>query len=122
MGGAEKVFECVGSPGTMEDAVRLARQGGEVALVGMPPARSCLDLTALWYKEVSLAGSYTYGMEAYGGERIESFRLALGLAPRIELETMVGPRFRLREYREAIAAARAAGRNGHVRVVFDHRS
>jgi threonine dehydrogenase-like Zn-dependent dehydrogenase len=122
MGGADRVFECVGSPGTIEDAVRLARPGGEVALVGMPPARSCLDLTALWYKEVRLAGSYAYGVEDYEGEKVRSFQLALRLAPQIDLETMVGPRFRLRDYREAIAAARAAGRNGHVRVVFDHRS
>ena len=121
MGGAEKVFECVGSPGTMEDAVRLTRPGGHVALVGMPPARSCLDLTALWYKEVSLTGSYAYGVEEYLGERIKSFQLALRLAQEIQLETMVGPRFRLRDYREAIGAARSAGRDGHIRVVFDHR-
>jgi threonine dehydrogenase-like Zn-dependent dehydrogenase len=121
MGGADKVFECVGSPGTIEDAIRLVRPGGEVALVGMPPVRSCLDLTALWYKEVGLAGSYAYGEEEYGGEKIKSFQLALRLAPAIDLETMVGPRFRLRDYRKAIATARAAGRNGHVRVVFDLR-
>ena len=122
MGGADRVFECVGSPGTMEDAVRLARPGGEVFLVGMPPVRSCLDLTALWYKEVSLAGSYAYGLEECGGGTIKSFQLALRLAPEIGLETMVGPRFRLHDYGEAIGAARAAGRNGHVRVVFDMRS
>jgi threonine dehydrogenase-like Zn-dependent dehydrogenase len=121
MGGADRVFECVGSPGTMEDAVRLARPSGQVSLVGMPPARSCLDLTALWYKEVSLTGSYAYGVEEYGGERIKSFQLALRLAPEIQLETMVGPCYRLRDYREAIGAARSAGRNGHIRVVFDHR-
>ena len=121
MGGADKTFECVGSPGTIEDAVRLTRPGGDAALVGMPPARSSLDLTALWYKEVSLTGSYAYGLERYGGEETSSFRLALRLAPQIALETMVGPRFVLRDYREAIAAARAAGREGHVRVVFDHR-
>ena len=121
MGGADKVFECVGAAGTMEDAVRLARPGGEVALVGMPGARSCLDLTALWYKEVSLAGTYAYGLEEYGGEPLKSFDLALRIAPEIELETMVGPCFRLHQYREAIAAARAAGREGHVKVVFDHR-
>jgi threonine dehydrogenase-like Zn-dependent dehydrogenase len=120
-GGADKVFECVGAAGTMEDAIRLARPGGEVALVGMPPARSSLDLTALWYKEVSLVGSYAYRVEEYGGEKIKSFELALRIAPEIKLDTLVGPRFRLREYREAIAAARAAGRNGYVKVVFDHR-
>jgi len=122
MGGADRVFECVGSAPAMEDAVRLARPGGEVTLVGMPAARSCLDLSALWYKEVSLAGSYAYGVEEYEGERINSFELALRIAPEIKLETMIGPRFRLREYREAIAAARAAGREGHVKVVFDIRS
>ncbi len=120
-GGAQNVFECVGSPGTMEDAVRLTKPGGEVSLVGMPGARSSLDLTALWYKEVSLAGAYAYGVEEYEGERTSSFELAIGLAPQIKLETMVGPRFRLEEYREAISAARSAGRAGNVKVVFDHR-
>jgi threonine dehydrogenase-like Zn-dependent dehydrogenase len=121
MGGASKVFECVGSAGTIEDAVRFTRPGGEATLVGMPAARSCLDLTALWYKEVNLAGAYAYRLEEYEGERVSSFELALRMAPQIELETLVGPRFRLYEYREAIAAARAAGHNGYVKVVFDHR-
>jgi hypothetical protein len=35
---------------------------------------------------------------------------------------MVGPHYRLEEYREAIAAARSSGREGHVKVVFDHRA
>jgi threonine dehydrogenase-like Zn-dependent dehydrogenase len=121
VGGADKVFECVGSAATMEDAVRLTRPGGETTLVGMPSAQSCLDLTALWYKEVSLAGAYACGVEGYEGGRVKSFELALRIAPEIGLETLVGPRFRLREYREAIAAARAAGQKGHVKVVFDHR-
>ena len=77
----------------------------KAALVGMPPARSCLDLTALWYKEVDLVGSYAYGVEQHEGEQTTSFQLALRLAPEVELETMVGPRFRLADYREAIAAA-----------------
>ena len=102
--------------------MRLARPGGEVALVGMPGARSCLDLTALWHGEVTLAGAYAYGVEEYGGKRVKSFRLAMGLASEIDLASLVGPRFRLREYREAIAAARSSGRAGHVKVVFDLRS
>ena len=121
MGGAEKVFECVGSSSTMEDAVRLTKPGGEVSLVGMPGAKSSLDLTALWYKEVSLSGTYAYGIEDYNGERTKSFELAMRLAPEIGLGKLVGPRFRLEEYREAISAARNAGRGGNVKVVFDHR-
>jgi threonine dehydrogenase-like Zn-dependent dehydrogenase len=106
----------------MEDALRLARPGGEVILVGMPGAKSTLDLTALWYKEVRLAGSYAYSVENYRGEKTSSFQLALGIAPEIDLQTLVGPGFRLQSYREAIAAARSAGSEGHIKVVFDHRS
>ncbi|CAN5863472.1 zinc-binding dehydrogenase [soil metagenome] len=122
MGGADSVYECVGAPATMEDAVRLTKPGGEATLVGMPAAKSSLDLTALWYKEVSLTGSYAYGAHEYKGEKTISFALALRLAPQIELEKMVGPRFPLEEHSEAIAAARAAGRDGNVKVVFDHRA
>jgi threonine dehydrogenase-like Zn-dependent dehydrogenase len=122
MGGAGKVFECVGASGTMEDALRLTRPGGEVTLVGMPGAKSTLDLTALWYKEIRLAGSYAYSIENYLGEKTSSFQLALDIAPQIRLETLVGPHFRLAHYREAIAAARSVGREGHIKVVFDHRS
>lgn len=121
VGGADVTFECVGASGTIEDATRLTRPEGVVALVGMPAARTSLDLTPLWHGEVTLAGTYAYGIEEYRGERITSFKLALRLAPEIGLETMVGPRFGLRQYREAISAARAAGREGHVKVVFDHR-
>jgi threonine dehydrogenase-like Zn-dependent dehydrogenase len=122
LGGAEKVLECVGAPGTMEDALRLTKPGGEVSLVGMPGARSSLDLTALWHKELNFTGAYAYGVEEYRGKRTNSFDLAMEIAPQIKLETMVGPRFGLERYREAIAAARSSGRAGHVKVVFDHRS
>ena len=122
MGGAGKVFDCVGAPGTIEDALRLARPGGEVTLVGMPGAKSTLDLTALWYKEIRLAGSYAYGAEEHDGKQTSSFRLALSITPKIELQTLIGPSFQLHSYKEAIAAARSAGREGHVKVVFDHRT
>jgi threonine dehydrogenase-like Zn-dependent dehydrogenase len=122
MGGADKVFECVGAPSTIEDALRLTRPGGEVTLVGMPGARSTLDLTPLWYKEIRLTGSYAYSVEEYEPEETSSFELALRIAPEIGLQTLIGPSFRLASYREAIAAAHSAGREGHIKVVFDHRS
>jgi threonine dehydrogenase-like Zn-dependent dehydrogenase len=121
MGGADRVYECVGVSATMEDAARLTRPGGEATLVGMPSAKSSLDLTALWYKEIHLGGSYAYGVEEYRRETTSSFALALRLAPEIGLEKMVGPRFRLEEYGKAVAAARSAGREGNVKVIFDHR-
>lgn len=121
LGGAERVFECIGASGTIEDAVRLTRPGGTVALVGMPGYSSRLDLTPLWHTEVSLAGTYAYGAEEYEGKKTTSFELALRLAGELDLAPLTGPRFRLSQYREAIAAARATGRSGNMKVVFDLR-
>lgn len=120
-GGADAVFECIGSPGTIEDGIRLCRPGGTVAFVGMPGARSTLDLTPLWHGEVNLAGTYAYGYENHEGRTLKSFELAIVLAPEIDLASMVGPLFPLEDYRDAIATARGAGRSGHVKVAFDHR-
>lgn len=121
LGGADRVFECIGESGTIEDAVRLSRPGGAVELVGMPGGKSALDLTPLWQQEVSLRGAYAYGLEDYAGERVKTFDLALRIAPEIGIHTLVGPLFRLRGYREAIPAARSAGRDGNVKVAFDLR-
>ena len=71
---------------------------------------------------MKLVGTYAYGVEEYRGEKIKSFELAMRISPKMELASLGGPRFRLRQYREAIAAARAAGREGHVKIVFDHRN
>ncbi|MGI8649604.1 MAG: zinc-dependent alcohol dehydrogenase [Rubrobacter sp.] len=120
-GGADAVFDCVGSSGTMEDAVRLTKPGGRAVLVGMPGEKTSLDLTALWHKEVALVGAYAYGAEEYRGEATTSFALAMRLAGEIELERLVGPTFRLWEYPEAIKAARSSGRSGNVKVTFDLR-
>ncbi|AHY47179.1 Threonine dehydrogenase and related Zn-dependent dehydrogenase [Rubrobacter radiotolerans] len=120
-GGARAVFDCVGSAGTLEDAVRLTEPGGRCVLVGMPGQRTSLDLTALWHKEVNLAGAYAYGVEEHRGERTTSFALALALAEEIEAGRLVGPLYRLSDYREAIKAARSTGRAGNVKVAFDLR-
>jgi threonine dehydrogenase-like Zn-dependent dehydrogenase len=119
LGGADVVFECIGSPGTIEDAIRLASPGSTVTLVGMPGARSTLDLTPLWHGEVSLTSAYAYGTERHGERMVGSFQLALEVAPGLGLETMTGPVFPLRRYPEAISAARSTGREGRVKVLFD---
>jgi threonine dehydrogenase-like Zn-dependent dehydrogenase len=121
LGGADVVFECLGSPGTIEDAIRLARPDAPVTLVGMPGARSTLDLTPLWHGEVSLVGAYAYGTERHEGRELSTFGLAMELAPGLGFETLAGPAFSLDRYPEAIRAARSVGRAGHVKVVFDLR-
>ena len=52
--GADCVMEAVGTPGTFEDAVRLARAGGHVANVGVHGAPATLHLEDIWIKNLTI--------------------------------------------------------------------
>ncbi len=121
IGGAEVVYDCVGSAPSLDDAVRFARSGGRVAVVGMPSLPSGIDWTAIWYKELTVRGCYAYGVETVNGERVRTFALALRfLAERAALlSRIVGARFPLEAYRDAIASALDTGRSGAAKTVFD---
>jgi threonine dehydrogenase-like Zn-dependent dehydrogenase len=117
LGGADVTFECVGRADSLNDAVRMTRAGGTLVAVGMPGEEK-VDWAPIWQRELRVLGAYAYGREANGKR---TFELALELAPRLQLETLVGPLFSLGDYREAIAYALGAGRLGAVKVCFDLR-
>ena len=80
-GGADVVFDCVGSAASITEALALVRPRGRVVLVGMP-GKVSVDLAPLWHREITLVGTYAYGNETPPGpdapER-RSFELAIDL-------------------------------------------
>jgi len=117
LGGADLTFECTGSAGGLNDAVRFTRGGGRMVAVGMPGQEE-VDWGPIWQRELTVLGAYTYGVEATGRR---TFELALEAAPELGLEALAGPLFQLSEYGDAIAYALHAGRLGAVKVAFDLR-
>ena len=57
--GADEVFECSGAAGTLNQAVQIARKGGKVGIVGMPPPGNLekIDNRKLIIDEISVYGS-----------------------------------------------------------------
>lgn len=108
-GGADVVFDCVGSADSIAQSLAMVRPRGRVFLVGMP-SRQSLDLTSLWHREVSLTGAYAYGSGA--------FDLALETAAAKETGRLVSARYPIDRFEEALAHAGAAGRRGAVKVAF----
>ena len=115
--GAAVVFDCVGTAGSIDDALAVVRPRGQVVLVGMP-GRVAVDLTGLWHKEITLVGAYAYGLESTG-ER--TFDLAFDLVRDADLGRLVSATYTLDRYRDAIDHAANAGSRGAVKVVFDLR-
>jgi threonine dehydrogenase-like Zn-dependent dehydrogenase len=116
-GGADVVFDCVGSSESITQALAVVRPGGRIVLVGMP-ATVNIDLTPLWHREVALVGAYAYGTEpALGGRR--TFAIALELAD--GLGSLVSATYPLADHALAIDHALAAGRRGATKICFDLR-
>lgn len=122
LGGADAVLDCVGIGSTMDDALRLAKPGGLVLLVGMPGIPSGIDWTSAWYKELRVHGSYAYGWETLAdGRRVKTMQLALELLKAFpgRLRPLVSRKFPLAAYREAIAHAFHTEQPGNFKTVFD---
>lgn len=121
-GGADLVFDCVGSADSIAASLAIVRPRGKVVLVGMP-GRVHVDLAPLWHREVSLAGAYAYGTEHVGSwpAPVSTFDLAFAVVRAHRLGRLVSATYPIERYEEAIAHAGAAGRRGAVKVAFDLR-
>ena len=118
-GGADVVFDCVGSSDSIQNALTMTRPGGRIVLVGMA-GRTTVDLTPLWQREVALVGAYAYGYERLLNRR--TFDLAFELANTNELGQLVSATYPLDRYDDALRHAANAGSRGGVKIAFDLRT
>ncbi|MGH9047739.1 MAG: zinc-dependent alcohol dehydrogenase [Acidimicrobiales bacterium] len=120
-GGADVVFDCVGSAISIEASLEMVRPRGTVVLVGMP-GRVSVDLASLWHREVRLAGAYAYGTERIDGEERSTFDLAIEAVAALGTGRLVSATYPLERFEEAVAHAGSAGRRGAVKIAFDLRA
>lgn len=83
--GPDVVIECVGKPGTMEQAVSLVRRGGTVEFFGVCPIGTTIPVepNMIYFRELTITGSYVnphtfsraIAMLQSGRVRIDAFDL-----------------------------------------------
>jgi L-iditol 2-dehydrogenase len=121
VGGFDVTYVCIGGVRGVEDALRFTRQGGTIVLLGNASTLRGLDWTPLWLKELTIAGTLAYGVNAgHGGASMNAFDQAAGFIAerRVELGGLVTHAFGLGEYRKALATARERGGQESVKVAF----
>jgi threonine dehydrogenase-like Zn-dependent dehydrogenase len=123
MGGFDIVYDCVGRPQTLGDALRWARAGGAVVLVGVYLAPMKIDLTPIWSWEIELAGLFAHGGEEWQGERVSTFDLVARLLRegKLNFDGFITHRFPLSQYRQAFLTAMDQARSHTFKVIFDHQ-
>jgi L-iditol 2-dehydrogenase len=103
VGGADRVFECVGSEPSMRNALNMTRSGGQVIVVSVPNSLK-VDWTPISVKELTISSSWAYHhAEEFEGKKQTTFEIALHLLndSKVDLEWMVTHVFTLREYKKA---------------------
>lgn len=119
-GGADIVFECVGSNVTVNDALRLTASGGTMVLVGLAGVPQGIDWSPIWMNEVRVNGTFCYAVEEFDGEHLPAMDLAIRLMAggKVDLAPLVTHRFRLEDYRQAFETVTSKDRSGVIKAVF----
>ena len=120
LGGFDVVYDCIGSDKTLQNSLRWARAGGTVVLAGVNLKPMRVDLTPVWYQEVSLIGLYAHGMEEWNGRKQPTCDLAadLLLEKKPLVEGLITHRFPLEDWRTAVRTAKDK-RSGAIKVILD---
>jgi threonine dehydrogenase-like Zn-dependent dehydrogenase len=121
-GGVDRVYECVGSDRSLDDANRLARSGGTVVLVGLPGIAKGVDWSAIFSQELTLIANTEYGhAERFKGKTWSAFGLALDLMAKgtADLGWMVSRRYALKEYKRALNELANKKRHPIIKAVFE---
>jgi L-iditol 2-dehydrogenase len=120
VGGADMIYECVGSDDSVDDALRLTTSGGKVVLIGLAAVPKGVDWTPIWFHELTVVGSYGVAMETYQGRRMRTYEVGLELMAegKLDLTPLLTHKFQLGDYRKAFRTLMAKGSKGVLKAVF----
>ena len=120
-GGFEQVYDAVGTGRSLDAALRVTGPRGRLVLVGGPAEIRDLDWTLAWTRELRIEGSYVYGTEHGLPGAPHTIDAAIRLLrdhPELPIGELVTHRFRLGQWRSAMATALDRGSAGAVKIVF----
>ena len=120
--GAHRIYDTVGSSETLEIGVRITNPRASIVVVGVAPPKR-FEWTPLYFKELSLLGSNSYGLETFGGKRRNCIEIYLDLLAqnRLNVDDLITHRYPLEHYAHAFLAAYDKRRSQAIKVIFDPR-
>lgn len=118
--GLDAVFDCRGTPASVGLGLRLLRSAGTLVVAGRA-GRLELDFSAVWSRELTLAGSGGFGREPAGWRTFAAVREWL-TDPSFPADSLVTHRYPLDAFETAITTAAAGEAMGAVKVVFEDAS
>ncbi len=119
LGGFDAVLDTVGGAASLQDALRLARPGGRVVLLGIDFSPGRLDYSPIWAREVEVTGINCHGIERDGRSTFEIAAEVLGKTPELP-GLIITHRFAMDDYRQALRAFMNKRESGAIKIVLEH--
>ncbi len=121
LGGFDVIYDCVGTGETVTDALRWAKAGGAVVLVGIDFSSVKVDLNPVWFQEVDLVGSRGHSTDEWRGRRRHTYDWVIDLirAGKFCNDGLITHRFPLTDYKRAIATTLSKSAGKPIKVIFD---
>ena len=119
LGGFDVVYDTVGNDATLQNALRWARGGGTVVLLGINFKPGRIDYSPVWCQEVMLTGINCHATEQDGRT---SFALAAELLGRgvVDPAWIITHRFPMARYKDAVRVFRGKRREHAIKIVLTH--
>jgi threonine dehydrogenase-like Zn-dependent dehydrogenase len=122
-GGADLLFDCVGSSATVETGLLTLRAGGKFVLVGTAGRLGPLDVSSLWFRQLTVTGVNCYGQGLYRRRTVRTYEQAVRLlgGKRFSSEGLLTHTHALRHWPRAFRTAFHKARHKSVKVALDMR-
>jgi threonine dehydrogenase-like Zn-dependent dehydrogenase len=122
IGGPDVIYDCAGSDRSIDDAMRMARGGGRVVLLGLLGIARGIDWSSLFSQELVVHGSFLYQRaENYNGNKISTFDLAIDLLKNhsLDLSWIITHKFDISDYKLAFEHITRKGETNIIKAVFE---
>ncbi|GAB7080029.1 zinc-dependent alcohol dehydrogenase [Megalodesulfovibrio paquesii] len=122
-GGCHRVFDCVGSSGSVQQSLLALRARGRYVMVGTAGTLSKADVSSLWFRELTMTGTACYGQGVHRGQMVRTYALALELlaGPHFPAEGLLTHTFPLQSWKDAFTCVFDKKTNQSMKVAFDMR-
>jgi len=119
LGGADLVYDSVGSRNTTEDSLRIVRADGKVMLVGMGHAR-WVDWDPVTHKQLTIGGAHGRAFEPSDPRKRHTYEILyeMILDGRVKTAGLLTHTFPLSDYKDAFRTVTRKGRTGCVKAAF----
>ena len=120
LGGFEIVYDTIGNDESIGNALRWARAGGDVIILGINFRPGKIDYTPIWNQEINVTGINCHATEETGKT---SFDMAARLLANrgFPADGLITHRFPMDRYKEAIKTFLDKERSKAIKIVLDHR-